>query len=220
MNTQDIIAAVEAVQAAILANEQQIESLDRAIGDGDHFINVRRGCEAIAALKPELIPLPPAQAFNRIGLKLLSTIGGASGPLIASFFISMGRELEGITEPDARLFAHALAAGVEAIKSRGKADLGEKTMLDVLIPASRLLVRLTEEGSDRATLCARLKEEAEFNMLATRDMIATKGRAHFLGERALGHIDPGAKTSQVAVFAVCDMLTGKLAAPVLSPVTP
>src|SRR5258706_4666953 len=100
MNTQDIIAAVEAVQAAILANEQHIESLDRAIGDGDHFINVRRGCEAIAVLTPELAPLPPSQAFNRIGMKLLSTIGGASGPLIASFFIAMGRELECLAEPD------------------------------------------------------------------------------------------------------------------------
>lgn len=210
MNTQDIIAAVEAVQAAILANEQQIESLDRAIGDGDHFINVRRGCEAIAALKPDLVPLPPSQAFNRIGMKLLSTIGGASGPLIASFFISMGRELEGLTELDAKSFAKALAAGVDAIKGRGKADLGEKTMLDVLIPASRLLLRLADEGSDLGTLCAKLKQEAEFNMLATRDMIATKGRAHFLGERALGHIDPGAKTSQVALFAVCDMVSGTL----------
>ncbi len=207
MNTQDIIAAVEAVQAAILANEQHIESLDRAIGDGDHFINVRRGCEAINAMRPDLLPLPPSQAFNRIGMKLLSTIGGASGPLIGSFFISMGRELEGIAEPNGKHFARALAAGVEAIKSRGKADLGEKTMLDVLIPVSRLLLRLAEEGGDREALCARLKEEAELNMLATRDMIATKGRAHFLGERALGHIDPGAKTSQVAVFAVCDMLT-------------
>ena len=207
MNTQDIITAAQAVHAAILTNEQQIESLDRAIGDGDHFINVRRGCEAIAAITPELVPLSPAQAFNRIGVKLLSTIGGASGPLIGSFFISMGRELEGSVEPDAKHFARALAAGVEAIKSRGKADLGEKTMLDVLIPASRLLLRLAEEGCDQGTLCARLKEEAELNMLATRDMIATKGRAHFLGERALGHIDPGAKTSQVALFAVCDMLT-------------
>ncbi len=207
MNTQDIIAAVEAVHASILANEEQIESLDRAIGDGDHFINVRRGCEAIAGLKGELLLLAPAQAFNRIGMKLLSTIGGASGPLIGSFFISMGKELEGVAEPDAKQFAHALSAGVEAIKSRGKADLGEKTMLDVLIPASRLLLRLTEEGIDRESLCVKLKQAAEFNMLATRDMIATKGRAHFLGERALGHIDPGAKTSQVALFAVCDMLT-------------
>jgi dihydroxyacetone kinase-like protein len=210
MNTQNIVTAVEAVHAAILANEQQIESLDRAIGDGDHFINVRRGCEAITALKADLVLLAPAQAFQRIGMKLLSTIGGASGPLIGSFFISLGRELEGSAEPDARQFARALAAGVEAIKSRGKADLGDKTMLDVLIPASRLLVRLTDEDTDPGTLCARLKQEAESNMLATRDMIATKGRAHFLGERALGHIDPGAKTSQVALFAVCDMVTGTL----------
>jgi dihydroxyacetone kinase-like protein len=207
MNTQDIVSAAEAVKSAILANEEHIESLDRAIGDGDHFINVRRGSEAIAAMKSELLALSPAEAFKRIGMKLLSTIGGASGPLIGSFFISMGRELEGLPEPNARQFAAALSAGVDAIKSRGKADVGEKTMLDVLIPTSRLLMRLAGEGSDRETLCAKLKEEAETNMLATRDMIATKGRAHFLGERALGHIDPGAKTSQVAVFAVCDMLT-------------
>jgi dihydroxyacetone kinase-like protein len=207
MNTRNILAAAQAVHAALLASEAQIESLDRAIGDGDHFINVRRGCEAIAALQPELAPLPPAQAFQRIGMKLLSTIGGASGPLIGSFFIAMGRALEGVPAPDARQFARALAAGVDAIRSRGKADLGEKTMLDVLIPASRLLVRLAEEGVELHPLCARLKEEAERNMLATRDMIATKGRAHFLGERALGHIDPGAKTSQVALFAICDLLT-------------
>ncbi|MBC5767136.1 dihydroxyacetone kinase subunit DhaL [Ramlibacter albus] len=207
MNTQDIVSAVEAVQAAILANEAHIESLDRAIGDGDHFINVRRGCEAIVAMRPELSQLPPAAAFERIGMKLLSTIGGASGPLIASFFMSMGRELAGIEQPDTREFAQALAAGVEAIKKRGKADVGEKTMLDVLIPTSRLLQRLAAEGADRESLCMKIKQEAEANMLATRDMIATKGRAHFLGERALGHIDPGAKTSQVAVFAVCDMLT-------------
>jgi len=207
MNTRNIISAVRAVHAALLANEQQIESLDRAIGDGDHFINVRRGCEAITAMEAELAPLVPAQAFQRIGMKLLNTIGGASGPLIGSFFIAMGRTLEGIAAPDGRQFARALVAGVDAIRSRGKADLGEKTMLDVLIPASRLLERLVEEDAALATLCARLKEEAERNMLATRDMVATKGRAHFLGERAVGHIDPGAKTSQVALFAVCDLLT-------------
>lgn len=206
MNTQTIIAALEAVHAALLANEQHIESLDRAIGDGDHFINIRRGCEAIVAIKPELAALPPAAAFHRIGTKLLSTIGGASGPLIASFFLSLAKSLDGRPEPDGRDFARALAAGVEAIKQRGKADLGDKTMLDVLIPASRLLLRLADEGTDLGTLCQRLKREAEANMLATRDMIATKGRAHFLGERALGHIDPGAKTSQVALFAMCDLL--------------
>jgi dihydroxyacetone kinase-like protein len=207
MKTQDILAAVDAVQAALLANEEHIESLDRAIGDGDHFINVRRGCEALSSMKEPLAGMAPAAAFHGMGMKLLSTIGGASGPLIASFFMAMGQSLQGIAEPDAKQFAAALTAGVEAIKSRGKADVGEKTMLDVLIPVSRLLVRLTGEGLGMDVVCERLKREAESNMMATRDMIATKGRAHFLGERALGHIDPGAKTSQVAICAVCDLVT-------------
>ena len=204
MKTVHIIDALEAVQAAILANESQIESLDRAIGDGDHFINVRRGCDVLMAMRDELAPLAPAAAFGKIGIKLLSTIGGASGPLISSFFTAMGRALAGIDEPDRKQLAAAFADGVEAIKSRGKADLGEKTMLDVLIPVSRLLQRLAEEDAPLPQLCEQLTAEAHRNMLATRDMTATKGRASFLGERALGHIDPGAKTCEVAIAAVCD----------------
>lgn len=204
MKTVHIIDALEAVQAAILANESQIESLDRAIGDGDHFINVRRGCDVLMAMRDELAPLAPAAAFGRIGIKLLSTIGGASGPLISSFFIAMGKTLHSLEEPDRRQFAAAFADGVEAIKSRGKADLGEKTMLDVLIPVSRLLQRLAEEDAPLPQLCEQLTAEAHRNMLATRDMTATKGRASFLGERALGHIDPGAKTCEVAIAAICD----------------
>jgi len=204
MKTQHIIDALEAVQAAILANESQIESLDRAIGDGDHFINVRRGCDVLMAMRGELVPLAPGAAFGKIGMKLLSTIGGASGPLISSFFIAMGKTLAGVDEPDRRQFAAAFVAGVEAIKSRGKADLGEKTMLDVLIPVSRLLQRLAEEDAPLPQLCEQLTAEAHRNMLATRDMTASKGRASFLGERALGHIDPGSKTCEVAITAVCD----------------
>ena len=206
MNTQHIIGALEAVQASILANESQIESLDRAIGDGDHFINVRRGCDVLMAMRDELVPLAPAAAFGKIGMKLLSTIGGASGPLISSFFIAMGKTLNGVAEPDRRQFAAAFVAGVEAIKSRGKADLGEKTMLDVLIPVSRLLQRLADEDAPLPELCEQLTTEAHRNMLATRDMTATKGRASFLGERALGHIDPGSKTCEVAITAVCETL--------------
>jgi dihydroxyacetone kinase-like protein len=207
MNTPLILDSLAAVQRAILDNEPHIESLDRAIGDGDHFINVRRGCEALMSIAPELHAMAPGAALHRIGMKLLSTIGGASGPLLASFFMAMGKALEGLAEPDRRQVAAAFAAGVEAIKSRGKADLGEKTMLDVLIPVSRLLSRLAADELPLAALCGQLKAEAHRNMLATKDMIATKGRAHFLGERALGHIDPGCKTSEVAIGAVCDTVT-------------
>jgi dihydroxyacetone kinase-like protein len=204
MNTSNILDALAAVQRAIVANEADIESLDRAIGDGDHFINVRRGCDVLATMSPDLKGLMPGPALHKIGMKLLGTIGGASGPLISSFFIAMGKALEGNAAPDRREFAAAFAAGVEAIKERGKADVGEKTMLDVLIPASRQLVRLADEGAPLPELCAQLKDEARRNMLATKDMIATKGRAYFLGERALGHIDPGSKTCEVAIAAVCD----------------
>ncbi|MCW5633843.1 MAG: dihydroxyacetone kinase subunit L [Rubrivivax sp.] len=204
MNTSLLLDALAAVQRAILANEPHIESLDRAIGDGDHFINVRRGCEVLMAMRDELRPLPPAAALHRIGMKLLVTIGGASGPLFASLFMAMAKSLEGQAEPDRRQVAAAFSAGVEAIKARGKADVGQKTMLDVLIPVARLFARLADEGAALAPLCVQLKDEAHRNMLATKDMIASKGRAHFLGERALGHIDPGCKTCEVAIGAVCD----------------
>ena len=206
MDTHTIIDALAAVRRAILANEAQIESLDRAIGDGDHFVNVRRGCELLVAMSPELQGMPPGPALHRIGIKLLGSIGGASGPLIASFFLAMGKTLDGIAEPERHDFAAAFAAGVEAIKMRGKADVGEKTMLDVLIPAARLLTRLVDEDAALPDICAQMSDEAFQNMLATKDMIATKGRAYFLGERALGHIDPGCKTCQVAIEAVCDVV--------------
>ena len=202
MNSSLIVASLCAVDAAILANESSIESLDRAIGDGDHYLNVRRGCEVLMAMRAELESKSPSSALNAIGMKLLSTIGGASGPLISSFFIAMGKSIGDAALPGRKEVAHAFAAGVEAIKLRGKADVGEKTMLDVLIPVSRLLLRGSTESTPLQELCDQVNAEATRNMLATRDMIATKGRAHYLGERALGHIDPGCKSCEVIIAAV------------------
>jgi dihydroxyacetone kinase-like protein len=211
VKTESILSAADAINQAILANESEIESLDRAIGDGDHYINMKRGCATVMALRGELVGLAPDAALQRIGMKLLSTIGGASGPLIASFFMAMAKVL---TEQSAKeqganslpQIAAAFAAGVEAIKMRGKADVGEKTMLDVLIPVARTLGQLAAQGVAREVLLTALKQQAEQGMLATRDIIATKGRAAFLGERAIGHIDPGAKSCQIMINAVCDML--------------
>ncbi|HYD97850.1 MAG TPA: dihydroxyacetone kinase subunit DhaL [Alphaproteobacteria bacterium] len=205
MSTDRIIDCISAVQRAILANERDIEALDREIGDGDHFINVRRGCAVAADMRDQLQPLSADEALNQVGLKLLSTIGGASGPLIASFFMAMGKALKGVEALDSRAFATAFSAGVDAIRSRGKADLGEKTMLDVLIPVSRLFDRMAAAGEPLERICGALKDEAHRGMISTRDMVATKGRAHFLGDRAIGHIDPGSKTCQVAIWAICDL---------------
>jgi dihydroxyacetone kinase-like protein len=204
MKTEFILRAAEAVNEAILANESEIESLDREIGDGDHFINMKRGCATIVAMHDELAGLAPDAALQKIGMKLLSTIGGASGPLIASFFIAMAKTVKEQGAETLPENAAAFAAGVEAIKSRGKASLGEKTMLDVLIPVSRSFTQLSEQGVAGSDLLDALKREAEQGMLSTRDMIATKGRAAFLGKRAIGHIDPGARSSQVIISAICD----------------
>lgn len=205
MKTEFILQAARAVHEAILANESEIESLDREIGDGDHFINIRRGCAAIVGMRDELAGLPPDAALQKIGMKLLTTIGGASGPLIGSFFVAMSKAVKESGAETLPEIAAAFAAGVEAIKSRGKAEVGEKTMLDVLIPVSHTFTRLAGEGFEPPALFDVLKREAEQGMLSTRDMIATKGRAAFLGERAIGHIDPGAKTSQLIIQTVCDL---------------
>lgn len=205
MNTEFILRAAEAVYQALLTHESEIESLDRAIGDGDHFINMKRGCATIVGMREELAALAPDAALQKIGMKLLSTIGGASGPLIGSFFMSMAKAVEEEGAETLPEIAIAFAAGVEAIKARGKADVGEKTMLDVLIPVSQTFTRLADEGYGRAELLEVLKREAQQGMQSTRDMIATKGRAAFLGERAIGHIDPGAKSSQVIICTVCDL---------------
>lgn len=202
MKKTPIASCIKAVHSAILVNEASIESLDRAIGDGDHYLNVKRGCEVLLGMCDDLESRSPSDAFHAIGVKLLSTIGGASGPLISGFFVAMGKSLVDADALDRRRMATAFACGVESIKLRGKADVGEKTMLDVLIPVSRLLLQQADKTMPLEDLCEAVNSEAHQNMLATRDMIATKGRAAFLGERALGHIDPGCKTCEVVLAAV------------------
>ncbi len=206
MNTAFIIQAAQAIAQTILANENTLESLDREIGDGDHFINMKRGTNAIVEMQAELAILAPDVALNKIGMKLLSAIGGASGPLLASFFMGMGKVLKENGDESTLKIAAAFAAGVQAIIQRGKAGIGEKTMLDVLIPVSNQFVLLATKNCDIKLICATLIHVAEQGALATKDLIATKGRAAGLGERAIGHIDPGAKSCQLMVEAVCKLI--------------
>ena len=186
MKIEFILAAAKAVNEAILSHEGEIESLDREIGDGDHYINIKRGSAAINAMHDELAGMSPDIALNRIGMKLLSTIGGAAGPLFGSFFMAMGKSVKehgGETLPD---IAAAFAAGVEAIKSRGKASLGEKTMLDTLIPVAETFSRLAGQDTEPAQIFDALKQAALQGMQSTKDMVATRGRAAGLGERSIG----------------------------------
>ena len=208
MSTAFIVNAIPIVHDAIMSHESELESLDRAIGDGDHFVNMIRGCETITAIKNDLKNLTPDAALHQIGLKLLSTVGGASGPLLASFFMAMAKvskENRHLAKQPLLNTAAAFAGGVQAIMQRGRSNLGEKTMLDVLIPVSTLLTTLAAQNTPPHELYQALKLAANKGVLSTRDLIATKGRAAFLGERAIGHIDPGAKSCQIMIEAVCDL---------------
>ena len=207
MNTAFILEAAEAINQAIINSEAEIESLDREIGDGDHFINMKRGCATIVAMRDDLAPLSSDEALNQIGMKLLSTIGGASGPLFASFFIAMAKALKAQNDSAIISLANAFDAGVQSIASRGKAGLGEKTMLDVLIPVANHFKNLADKSSQE--IAKNLQQVALDGVLATKDMVATKGRAAGLGERAIGHIDPGAKSCQIMVQSVCDLVLKK-----------
>ena len=209
ITTEFILSAAKAIQQTILANENTLESLDREIGDGDHYINMKRGASVVVEMESELKPLTPDATLNKIGMKLLSTIGGASGPLLASFFMSMAKVLKENGDDSHLKIAAAFAAGVEAIRQRGKADVGEKTMLDVLVPVSQQFTLLAAQQSDIRLICATLITTAEQGMLSTKDLIATKGRAAGLGERAIGHIDPGAKSCQLMIETVCQMVLKK-----------
>jgi phosphoenolpyruvate---glycerone phosphotransferase subunit DhaL len=209
LNTALIVSASLAIQTAIITHEQDIESLDRAIGDGDHYINMKRAAEAIASMHDELLLLAPADALNKIGLKLLSTLGGASGPLFASFFMSMAKVAKENGANTTLEVAAAFAAGVQAVMLRGKAQAGEKTMLDVLIPVSTHFTTHAAKGESPKAIAVTLKQVADIGLESTRNMLATKGRAAGLGERAIGHLDAGAKSCQVMTHAVCNLILGE-----------
>ena len=206
INSLFINAAASAIQQTILEHEPELESLDRAIGDGDHYINMKRGAQTIVDMQQELATLTPDAALNKIGMKLLSTIGGASGPLLASFFMGMAKVIKEKGDTSVTTCASGFAAGVDTIRQRGKANLGEKTMLDVLTPVANQFTALTTQGASTREISTALKQTAEQGMLSTKDLIATKGRAAGLGERAIGHIDPGAKSCQLMIEAVCNLI--------------
>lgn len=214
MKTSFILSAALAIHNAIIAHESDIESLDRAIGDGDHYVNIKRASEVIAAMQHELASLSPEDALQKIGSKLLTSMGGASGVLFASFFMGMAKYLKEnstkINELNMNLeSAAAFAYGVQTMMMRGKSNVGEKTMLDVLVPASTTFTTAAAQGKTVAEICKTVKNAADKGLEYTRDLIATKGRAAGLGERAIGHLDPGAKSCQVMIYAVCDLILNK-----------
>lgn len=193
-----IMAAAEIIEQ----NKEQVTLLDQAIGDGDHVINLQRGIDALIQQCDDLATLEWAQALQKIGMILLSTMGGASGSLFGTLFISMGKAASGEEMKDRQGFADVFKLGVEAVKKRGKADAGEKTMLDVLIPVSDYINQEAQTAIDLSYYLGNICQIANDGVESTLDMLATKGRASYLGDKSIGHIDAGAKTSQLMICAI------------------
>ena len=203
---------IQAINAVIETNADEVTALDQAIGDGDHVTNVQRGLKALMAQSEELAGLDWVAAWQKIGMTVMTAVGGASGSLYGTLFVAMskaGRD----KILDLAAFAEIFSSGVEAVKQRGKADAGEKTMLDVLIPVAAYLRQAASDGVALPEVLNNAARTAIVGMESTKDMIATKGRASFLEERSRGHIDAGAKTSQLMICVLVDVLAKQLTTP-------
>lgn len=196
----DLVPLLDTTARRIIAAAPELTDLDSAIGDADHGLNMKRGFEAILADRTAILAKPLPEALKAIGMTLVMKVGGASGPLYGTFFMALGKDLP--ADPAIDDAARAMAAAVGAVKARGKADLNNKTMLDVLGPVSAHL------ASGDASL-ASVRQLAGECARATIPMKAIRGRASFLGDRSIGHMDPGARSSQIMIEAICDVLEGK-----------
>ena len=203
LGTDFLIKNAKEIQVVIDNNAPEIEKLDQEIGDGDHIFNVQRGIKLVIELEPIIKHLSMSKALNQIAMKILSGIGGSSGALFGTLFMTMAKVSNIDDGIDYKKAINMFVDGVEAVKQRGKADGGEKTMMDVLIPVANCLKEGVEKDIDLKDLMRKTIETAEKGMLSTKNLLATKGRASFLGERSKGHIDPGARSSQLMIKTVC-----------------
>lgn len=185
---------ITAVAKNVIANIEQLTALDAAIGDGDHGHNMKRGFEAVVQDLDGLSQMELPALLKAVGTKLVMKVGGASGPLYGTLFLALGKELP--AEPTRSDAAAAFSAAAAAVRARGKSEAGQKTMLDVLIPT----IEAFNAGAD----LAKVKETATSAAEATTPMRATRGRASFLGERSVGHMDPGARSLSLIIAALCD----------------
>jgi phosphoenolpyruvate---glycerone phosphotransferase subunit DhaL len=196
-----LLAMIERSAERIAAESEALCALDWAIGDGDHGTNMKRGWDAVRAKAGEIAALPTGEALSAIGRTLVMTVGGASGPLYGSFLLAAGASIEqGRRLPDD--LVEVVAAGVEAVCARGRSQAGEKTMLDVLVPVLGVL----RAGAGRPELVGAARAVARQSADLTAPMLASKGRAAYLGPRSVGHVDPGAMSSCLIVEAICDIL--------------
>jgi phosphoenolpyruvate---glycerone phosphotransferase subunit DhaL len=205
MDLAQLTAWIREYARVIGENAQLLTDLDAAIGDADHGINMDRGMtaviEALDSGEGGASPGDMSALCKQVGMTLVKSVGGASGPLYGTFFLRMAGALGSGDSVDAAGFAKALRAGVEGVVQRGRAEAGDKTMFDALAPALDALDTVLASGSGLDAALTEATVAAESGRDATESMVARKGRASYLGQRSVGHIDPGATSAAMLIAA-------------------
>jgi len=187
---------VRALAGTVIEHADELTSLDQAIGDGDHGLNMKRGFEAVLATLPDIADKSLPEMLKAIGMTLVMKVGGASGPLVGTFFMELGKALP--EQPARADLVAATDRAINAVKARGRSEPGQKTLLDVLVPVQAVLAN----GGDARAIAAEAARAAD----RTAPMLAIRGRASFLGERSIGHMDPGSRSASLLIGAAVTTL--------------
>jgi phosphoenolpyruvate---glycerone phosphotransferase subunit DhaL len=199
----DVLRWIQSFAAEVDANKEQLTQLDAAIGDGDHGINMQRGMSAVLG-KVDEASEDIGALLKTVGMTLVSTVGGAGGPLYGTLFLQMGTAVSGKVELGPDDWAAALDAAIAGVQARGKAEPGDKTMIDALVPGRDALKAALAEGATFEDALRRSADAAGKGMRDTVPLVARKGRASYLGERSAGHQDPGATSSHLLLEAAAE----------------
>lgn len=209
ISRDDILAWLQDVAHTIAENRDYLVQLDSPIGDADHGANMDRGFKAIMGKMGEISDKDIGTIFKTAAMTLIATVGGASGPLYGTFFLQAGTKTAGKMEITIEEWAVVLEAALAGIVMRGKAEVNQKTMVDALTPAVQALKQAIADGKSQAEALELCAEAARQGMLATIPMLALKGRASYLGERSIGHQDPGATSSYLILNSAAKVWNGK-----------
>lgn len=193
--TESVIGALRALNDTVQEHREELTTLDRTIGDGDHGENLARGFAAVTDKLDEAPPATPGAALKLVASTLISTVGGASGPLFGTAFLRAATTLGTAETADPSQVAAALEAAAGGVVARGKAEPGDKTMVDAFDPAVTAALSAAKDGGDVGAILAAAADAAEEGATATESLRARKGRASYLGERSIGHVDPGARST-------------------------
>ena len=208
VGTDTLVDWISRFRDAVTEKREWLTELDSAIGDADHGANMARGMSAVGEKLAAGTPATVDELLKTVGMTLVSSVGGASGPLYGTFFLRMGMTAGAVTELDAAGLASALRAGLEGIVARGKAEAGDKTMFDAMAPAVDALDAAIADGADLSTAARRAADAAVAGRDATEPLVARKGRASYLGERSAGHLDPGAASTAILFDTLATAISG------------